>query len=274
MSLTVVSTVAFAQSPQAAWAISAAPLVRLGAAATDTNEMFTRVIGATRLPNGNIVVGDRPGAALREFTPQGRLVRQYGMNGGGPGEIANITQLLRCGDSILTADRDSDRISVFTLSGRYVRSFRFATFANNQSPYYTRCGPQGTFAHYGWDQNAGVLAGKAAKSGAIREVVPFWISDRDGRVRRSLGLHPGSERYLIVAEGGMATRPLPFGKQPAIAVGPARIYVGTEGALRGIIGTRAVNRPAVCQTETGPPEPIVGYRRLQQCTRAGPAGLT
>jgi hypothetical protein len=110
-------------------------MIVLGSATTDTNEMFTRVIGAARLSNGHLVVGDRPGPALREFGADGRLLRRYAHPGAGPGEVGHLAALMRCGDSLFTSDIQGDRISVFSADGRYVRTFRFASPGKAQRPW-------------------------------------------------------------------------------------------------------------------------------------------
>ena len=45
------------------WSIAQLPSLRIGNGVTDA-EQFAAVVGATRLPNGNILVGDRADHAL------------------------------------------------------------------------------------------------------------------------------------------------------------------------------------------------------------------
>lgn len=61
------------------------------------------------------------------------------------------------------------------------------------------------------------------KEGAFRTNVDFWFSRADDKVETKIGQFPGSERWGM--PGG--TRPLPFGKQPVVAIGAQRAYIGT-----------------------------------------------
>ena len=184
--------------------------------------MFAEVTGATRLPDGHILVGDQGSFALKLFSASGRFVRRFGRKGAGPGEIGNLKALLRCGDSLVTIDVDSRRTSVFSLGGDYVRSFRFSSAQPGRSPYLSACNHRGDFAHYGWENYAD------AKGGAYRAIVPLWLSRTDSGVRQVISTIPGSERLGGVRDNRViGSGPLPLGKQTAIALGDDRIYVAT-----------------------------------------------
>ena len=118
-----------ASAPAATWTIAPAPSVRIGASEAP-DELLTAPSGATRLPNGNVVVGDLGDWALREFTPQGRLVKRYGRKGKGPGEISYLSPLMRCGDTLVANDIAGPHLSVFGVSGQFVRVARM------KSPIY------------------------------------------------------------------------------------------------------------------------------------------
>jgi hypothetical protein len=214
--------VATAQAP-ARWTIDPAPVVTIGASEADTNDLLTVVAGAIRLPDGRILVGDRAEYSLRLFSAAGKPVRQFGRKGAGPGEFGHLTTLLRCGDSLVTTDIDGQRVSVFSLAGVYVRSFRFGSPQPARSPYSSVCNRAGTFAHYGWENITDV------KAGGYRASVPFWLSGTDSGVRRVVGSYPGSERYGVMRPGGGggSAGPLPLGKQPAIALASDQLYIGS-----------------------------------------------
>jgi len=206
-----------------AWVIDQRPAVILGRSESDTADMFAAVAGATRLPDGRIIVGDRAAFALRLFTADGKSLRNFGRKGSGPGEIEYLLSLLRCGDSLLTRDVASGhRVSVFSLDGRYVRSFRFGSPQGGSSPYRSVCNGNREFAHYGWENM------KDVKSGVYRQRVPFWLSGPDSSVRSVFGSFSGSERHAHVVDGQLrGSRPLPLGKEPVIAIGRDRVYIGT-----------------------------------------------
>src|SRR5688572_24413356 len=62
----------------AAWAVSSAPILTLGRGEVDSNDVFTAVVGATRLPDGRILVGDRGDFSLHLFSAEGTHLRAFG----------------------------------------------------------------------------------------------------------------------------------------------------------------------------------------------------
>lgn len=216
------ATPAHGQAP-AAWTTDASPLLRLGSD-NATPDYFQTVVGATRLPSGDVLVGDRGDYALRHYNPAGTLIRRFGRKGGGPGEIRSLARLWRCGDSVYTYDVDNGhRISVFTLSGRYVREFRFSGPRESPLPYQSACGASGLFAHLGWDLR------KDRRPGAFRSVVPLWTSRAMSGVLRVIDAVPGSERW-DTSRGDVIgdVLPMPLGRQPVLGVGRRHVFVGTS----------------------------------------------
>jgi hypothetical protein len=211
-----------AQSAASPWTIEPTPLLTIGESQADTNDMFSQVVGATRLPDGRVLVGDIGSYALRLFAADGKFVRRFGRKGDGPGEIGYLKSLLRCGDSVVTVDVSGRRVSMFSLGGNYVRSFRFSSPQAGRPAYVSVCNAGGDFAHYGWELITDV------KGGVYRSNVPLWISKANDAENRPLAVIPGSERFGQVLDGKVrGSRPLPLGKQTAIALGNGRVYVAT-----------------------------------------------
>jgi hypothetical protein len=214
------------------WTIAPTPLRRIGAGTADA-EQFSAVVGATRLPNGHLLIGDRGDHSLMVFDAKGALVTKFGRKGTGPGEIGYMLYLFRCGDSIATVDIAPTRVSVFSLDGKFVRSFRFSG-----APYRSACGPAGRWMHYGWESE------KDMKAGPNRALAPYWLTPMDSTAGIMLGRFPGSERVGNVK--------LPLGREPRVAVGRDRAYLaladsfhirafGLDGSARP--GLRATSRP-------------------------------
>ena len=217
-----VLSVADAQAPLARWTINAQPVITIGQSDADTNALFVAVAGATRLPNGRILVGDRGEFTLRLFSPNGKQERAFGRKGSGPGEVNYLKSMLRCGDSVFTVDIDGNRTSVFSLDGKFVRMFRFGSPQAGRPPYDTACNAGGVFTHLGWEVAAQM------RGGAYRPDVPYWLSAADSAVRHVVGTFPGSERFALVIDGQLrGTRPLPLGRQPTFALGDDRLYIGS-----------------------------------------------
>jgi hypothetical protein len=207
---------------QAAWSISPAPIVSLGGDAGGTREMFAEVYGAARLPSGNILVADNGDFGLRVFSPSGKLVAQYGRKGQGPGELTALNKMFRCGDTIVTVERMSQKVSVFGVDGRFARSFRFGSPGTSMPPYHSTCNANGVFLHFGWYADADL------KPGLFRSMVPFWLSGLDAAVRAVIGNFPGSDMQGRIIPGRMRGTSLPLiGRQSVTAIGADRLYIGS-----------------------------------------------
>lgn len=205
---------------QATWTVDPAPVLKIGDINGDVT--FTQVAGATRLDDGTVIVGDRVTPyPLQHFSGDGKLLKNLARKGLGPGEIEYMVRMLRCGDSLFTHDGEGARINAYSIDGTYARTFRFDG-PQARSPYTSACNAARVFVHHGWETRADM------KEGAFRANVPFWLSDAEGAVETVLGNFPGSDRFGNVRDGQMTgTRPMPFGREPRIAIGRERVYVGT-----------------------------------------------
>jgi hypothetical protein len=217
-----------ARGAQLGWMIGSSPTVDIGGGATAGPY---RVVEATRLGDGRIVVASAGANALDLYSPTGEHLRTIGRPGGGPGEFQALFWVGRLpGDSIAAWDAALGRLSVFTSSGDFARSVTPATSL-------------GLFP-----QAAGVfgdgrvlIAVRAAAAGlgtglrVERDDVSYVALGGDGQAQ-PIGRFPGTEMLLSGGSGlGLLMRPLPFGRQTVAAVRGERVYVGTGDAfeLRG-----------------------------------------
>ena len=211
-------------SPQTArWTLGAQPSVTLGLDESNPAALLQTIVGATRLPDGSILVGDHGDFALKLFARDGAYQRSYGRKGSGPGEIRYLRAMLRCGDSVFTFDiEEGHRVSVFSLDGRYARAFRFRGPPGQQTSYRSACNSAGRFAHFGWEAKSEI------RPGMHRSLVPVWLSRGDSSAPQAVDSIPGSERWGF-ARGGqiVGSRPLPLGKQPVLGIGRTAFFVGS-----------------------------------------------
>ncbi len=216
------STSAVAQS--STWRLEPQPMLVLGKATGDESEAFAEIVGATRLPNGTVLVADRGQYSLHIYSPAGKEIKKFGRKGSGPGEFGYLARLYRCGGSILTYDIENGyAISVFSLDGLLSRTFRFSQKNVNNMPYANACNAAGTFLHFGWESRGEM------KAGVYRPIVPVWLSGADSSAGRLLGTMQGSERWGQPPGG---SGPLPLGREPRIAIGATRAYVGEATTYR------------------------------------------
>jgi DNA-binding beta-propeller fold protein YncE len=79
---------------------------------------FNRPTKAAIAPNGDIFVSDGYGnARIHHFSPQGELLASWGELGSGPGQFNIPHALWVDGERVLVADRENDRVQIFSLAG-------------------------------------------------------------------------------------------------------------------------------------------------------------
>lgn len=191
--------------PTSSWTVADSAHVTIGAD-PDAVEFLTAVAGASRLPDGSIVVGDRGDHALVYFDSTGTFQQKRVRKGKGPGELNFLggAGILRCGDIIHGSDLDGRTQNHFRLDGSFVRQFHFAHL-----PYRMGCNATGQYVAYGWPSGA--------TSGIHRTTTGYWILSDDSTANMLLGRFDGSERHEM--------RPLPLGKEPRVAISSQRVYI-------------------------------------------------
>jgi hypothetical protein len=104
------------------WQFGAELILRIGFSGGPPEAEFYEVVGAVRLTNGNIVVGDGSSGELRFFGPGGAYVRTVGGEGGGPSEFGNLAYLTSAtGDTLLAFDNRRSSVALFDSAGNHVR---------------------------------------------------------------------------------------------------------------------------------------------------------
>ena len=204
-------------------AVSTAPTLVIGGNEADESTTFDAIVGATRLPDGRLLIGDRGEFNLRVFSAAGKQLQRFGRKGSGPGEMVYLAALNRCGDTIYALDiENGHRVSVFSIDLHYKREFRFAAPVVGGPPYRSSCNSAQRFLQYGWEDH------RQMKAGVFRTNVPFWYAGASEQPGVSFAEFPGSERWGTVAGGRVSgTRPLPFGKEAIVAIGSRHGYIGT-----------------------------------------------
>ena len=203
------------QEGAASWSVDSTPIAVLGGIENEAASISIGV-GATRLPDGQILVADRGEFGLLFFDVSGHLLRRAVRKGKGPGEVEFLANAWRCDTLLYVFDIDGYRISEFTLDGTFQRSFRFAQVDKNSVPYASACNVLGEFIHYGWDLARGV------KPGVHRPQVAAWTSKADSLLAFRLPDIAGSERWVTTR----GSRPLGLGKETQIAAGANSFYIG------------------------------------------------
>jgi len=209
----------------AGWQLAAEPTLRIGEEEGAAEYLFSRVRGARIVDDTVLVVADGGSNQLRFFDLTGRFRFSVGREGQGPGEFEYLYGLPHCySDSIVAADI-SDRLSVFTKSGEFVRVLQmYGTPERQISPYQFACGLEGIAAVNGWgsamtdDENLFFVSHSHVYVGSLTD-----------QAMVDLGEFIASERWATQSGGVVrGNRPHPFGRQTRLAVGGGEVYVGTS----------------------------------------------
>ena len=113
-----------------AWRIGPEPSVTIGGLAAEGPYMLYRAFGASKLPDGRIVVADNDSGELRVFDALGNHLATWAGKGEGPGEIAQYGHLVTAepwqGDSIMAwYTAQVGVVSIYDADGNFGRSLRF-----------------------------------------------------------------------------------------------------------------------------------------------------
>ncbi len=208
------------------------PVLTIPGTRANGTPVFGRLAGATRLRNGQVVIGDGSGNVLRVFDAQGRQTATVGRPGQGPGEFALLRWVQQCtADSVFAYDMMRKRVSVFTAAGAFVRQF--------QVPGMPSCSPYGSLAFFA---SQGETPPPAAAT-VWRASAPLQLGDAHGSIVREIGSIPAFE----IAAEGRGWLPRPGGAITSVAVGREVLAVcptaaGALGVYR-LAGNRVTSVP-------------------------------
>lgn len=150
-------------------------------------------------PNGDLYVSDGyANARVHRFSAEGELIASWGEPGTGPGEFHVPHGLLVTADErLVVADRENDRIQVFSLEGAFLEQWtdlrRPAAVTADRSGNLYVCEMASPAGHDSWVH------------GVVREPIPARVSvfDSSGRLleRFAHGGHPCDPGNLLAPHG-------------------------------------------------------------------------
>ncbi|MEO8000089.1 MAG: hypothetical protein ABI852_21740, partial [Gemmatimonadaceae bacterium] len=156
-------------------------------------------------------VGDRNDYSMYIMSPAGKVLKKFGRNGPGPGEMVGAFFTYRCGKEIFVIEGNGN-ISAFNTDGTFIRRFRFGMGVSKGEPYRSACNQNAMFVHNGWPKDVPPTAGKPNRS-----PVPVWVSAGDSSSGHMIATVKGAERFEY---GSM-----PLGHDTRLALGNDRVYV-------------------------------------------------
>lgn len=138
---TLITAAARAQSPSTSpgtfGTVNAKPFLSIGLQDGAEPYQLHRVYGATRLPDGRIVIANSGTQQLRVFDAKGHFLRNVGGRGGGPGEfgMSSSLRLYRFRDSVLALDESANRVHVFDSQLKFAKTRLFSPVQSFPLPF-------------------------------------------------------------------------------------------------------------------------------------------
>lgn len=211
------------EAPRLPWRVSREPVLALGDGAHGPDDEFGMVLGTVRLPEGTIVVAENWTAELRYFDARGHSIRTAGGHGRGPGEFNALDHLaVLPPDTVAAYDYTQRRVSLFTATGEFARSFRSPAEPAPNTTYAVG----GAFdARRLWFLPGGTGA-RPGTRGVFRVTGPNLLVDVDRLAVDTVG-----EEYGVDYAGGAYAMPLQFGRRTASDVRDGRLYITDGGAF-------------------------------------------
>lgn len=203
------------------WVVESEPLLVIGKESGEEPYLFSGVVGAVRLSNGDIVVADRRSRELRYFDSEGRFRFSAGGQGQGPGELPTLYSLSRCSGDTLYAFDHRDRARLFDEAGEWLRTLPQIVTPAGGPPQALSCGSAGRFLIVGWDP------GQMERiEGYYRIRPPVRLHDEEGGVLAEYGTFPSAE--YVSFRGGAG--PHTYSHRLVHALAEERVYIGTSDA--------------------------------------------
>ena len=169
------------------WRIGPEPTVSIGVLEGDDPYMLGGVTDAVRLRDGRIVVVNGSTIEIRVFDSSGAYLDTWGGRGEGPGEFRDLLHIEPWpGDSIAAWYGPRRGLSLFDSDGNFGRNIVLQIDGRDPNTRFVQ--PAAVTA------SGLILAGQHPH---ILDTVAVEIRDAEGRLRSSLGEHPGDERYIV-----------------------------------------------------------------------------
>ena len=208
------------------WAVAPEPILSIGSLEGEWTDQLYGVREALRLPDGRIVIANAGTEEIRIYGPDGSFLNVFGGDGEGPGEFQDLSLVgILPGDTLVAVGQRDHRISLVHPDDGFIRAITPEGL------------PDGPFRGYGLfaDGRMVVQAGfhfdpEQMRSGPTRQLVTYYSAQMDGSGLVEYPALQGSELWMNMGEDYVSIMQVPFGKRPAVAVTPNRLYLGSGDA--------------------------------------------
>lgn len=209
------------------WRLRTEPAVRIGVVEGDSVYQLFNARSAYRRPDGSLVVANSGSREIRFYDGTGRHLRSVGRRGQGPGEYGYLRWARPYrGDSMVSLDGTTTRITVSDAQGRYARSFTPEAPGERPIAYVVGIFPDGSFlAQYG------ERAATSQDSTRVeRPAISYGLWTPDGAFVREVRAFSGEDQFIRADGRSVSVAPLPFGRQTTVAVFGDHVLVAENSA--------------------------------------------
>jgi hypothetical protein len=186
-------------------------------------QQLSEVGGATRLPDGRLVIVDGGSRQVRVYGPDGSFLARHGREGDGPGEFRSPRLAGRLGDTLVIYDGDQRRVTLLHPDGGFERSFSVGSEGGGYPV------ARGMFADGTVNFGGGMRfsSDEGFPSGLIRPPSSFRAIRADGREGPVYGEFPGGEMFARASAQSFSAVGIPFGRSTTGVSGHSTFWVGT-----------------------------------------------
>jgi hypothetical protein len=191
----------------------------MGTASGPIDALLSGVIGATRLPNGLIAIGDGSTPRIVLFTAEGKIQRSLGREGDGPGELRMPRWLGRCESNGFAAyDAAQNRLTLFSGAGEVRQTIPVPSVAGFNR--LVACLPGSQFFLLS-------RSGASTVTPGTKGIVSTALSRTRGSAVDTISARIGGQEYYVdKSRRGFAE--VPLGQSVLATSGSTRIYLCTN----------------------------------------------
>lgn len=214
--------------------VGAVPGASFGAVDGPPETVLYRVVGAFRLADGRIAVGNGGTHEIRYYRTDGSFDMAVGREGDGPGEFRSLSWIGSAGgDSVAAFDSRLDRMTVFTPDGLVARTFRLPEFpASNWEipiPRWARVHGRLTTGEFVIGAYPGATTGVDFE-GVQEDSVLYYFLGPEGEPAGATVAAPADQDWVQASENRVTTLGVPFGRVAWAAPGPTRLWLAATDA--------------------------------------------